>query len=147
MFTSSMNSKLSAVQAEPYDIMVTHADRSSTAERVARLAPIPALILRGQRPTLARMLVCTAGGEPGKMDVLVAARIVRRLKAHATLLFVAADGMASEAALRHLAQGADGVHRNKLAQAAQMDFFNLVEHGPHEFGVETNGHGQSLDTH
>jgi sulfate/thiosulfate transport system ATP-binding protein len=46
------------------------------------------LVLRGDRPALARILICTAVGEPGKADVRVGGWLARRLDAEVTLLHV-----------------------------------------------------------
>jgi nucleotide-binding universal stress UspA family protein len=46
------------------------------------------LILRGDRPSLQRILICTAVGEPGKADVRVGGWLARRLDAEVTLLHV-----------------------------------------------------------
>ncbi|HEX3532289.1 MAG TPA: ATP-binding cassette domain-containing protein [Thermoanaerobaculia bacterium] len=46
------------------------------------------LVLRGDKPTLQRILICTAVGEPGKADVRVGGWLARRLGAEVTLLHV-----------------------------------------------------------
>ena len=46
------------------------------------------LVLRGDKPTLQRILICTAVGEPGKADVRVGGWLARRLDAEVTLLHV-----------------------------------------------------------
>jgi len=93
------------------DLVVTQAEAPDVADRLARLAPIPVLILKGARASMERALLCTAAGEPGKLDVVVGARLVRRLRARATLLHVVrASGepaAASDLVLRHLEMGAN----------------------------------------
>jgi sulfate/thiosulfate transport system ATP-binding protein len=56
----------------------------------------------GERPTPARVLICVAVGEPGKEDVLFAARLVRHLGAEATVLKVLPPDAADDP--RELAQ-------------------------------------------
>jgi len=50
------------------------------------------LVLRGDKPTLQRILICTAVGEPGKADVRVGGWLARRLDAEVTLLHVNVGG-------------------------------------------------------
>ncbi|MBI2845805.1 MAG: universal stress protein [Chloroflexi bacterium] len=60
----------------------------STAARIVENAPIPVLIVRRGRPTLERILICTAGGEPSELDIRFGGRIARLAEAPATLLHV-----------------------------------------------------------
>jgi sulfate transport system ATP-binding protein len=64
-------------------------DRSALAEEVVQQASIPVLVVKGERPALRRLLLCTAGGEPGKLDVLFGGRVARRVGATTTLLHIA----------------------------------------------------------
>ncbi len=57
-------------------------------ERLIRQSPTPVLIVKGERSALRRVLLCSAGGEPGKLDVMVGTRLARRAGAQATLLHV-----------------------------------------------------------
>jgi sulfate transport system ATP-binding protein len=54
------------------------------------------LVLRGDKPTLERILICTAVGEPGKADVRVGGWLARRLDAEVTLLHVNVGGGSGE---------------------------------------------------
>jgi sulfate transport system ATP-binding protein len=94
---------LREIQAGTYDLVVV-ADQTkrplalrseSTGRLIARQAPIPALVVKGDRPSIRRMLFCTAGGEPGKREVVFGGRLARRAGASTTLLFV--DALASPA--------------------------------------------------
>lgn len=106
------------------DLIATHTPAAASADRLARSAPLPVLLLKDGRGTIARALVCTAAGEPGKLDVLVAARVVRRLQSRATLLHVVRDGDGpSEIVARHLAQGA------ATLRAQGIDCDTLVRRG------------------
>jgi nucleotide-binding universal stress UspA family protein len=49
-------------------------------------------VAHGPRPQLRRVLLCTAAGEPGKLDVFFGGQVARTTGAAATLLFV--DGPA-----------------------------------------------------
>src|SRR5205823_14729868 len=53
-----------------------------------RRVPIPMLVVKGERPSLRRILFCTAGGEPGKRDIIFGGRVARRAGATTTLLYV-----------------------------------------------------------
>ena len=50
---------------------------------------IPVLVVKGNRPSLRRILICTAGGEPGKADVRSGGQLAQRVGADVTLLYVA----------------------------------------------------------
>lgn len=58
------------------------------AREIARRSPIPVLVVKGQRTAIRRILFCTAGGEPGKRDVVFGGRLARRTGAQTTLLYV-----------------------------------------------------------
>jgi nucleotide-binding universal stress UspA family protein len=60
----------------------------STAERVAREADVPVLLVQGDADAVERILVCTAGGEPGLAAVQLAGRVARLVGAHVTVLHV-----------------------------------------------------------
>lgn len=60
----------------------------STAERIARHAPVPVLIVKGAHDTMGRVLVCTAGKEPGLAAVECGGRIAHLLGAEVTVLHV-----------------------------------------------------------
>jgi sulfate transport system ATP-binding protein len=63
-----------------------------TSERLVGSSPFPVLVAHGPRPDLKRILLCTAAGEPGKLDVFFGGQVARTTGAAATLLFV--DGPA-----------------------------------------------------
>ncbi|MFL6212668.1 MAG: ATP-binding cassette domain-containing protein [Blastocatellia bacterium] len=68
---------------------------------------VPVLVVKGERPQVARVLICTAAGEPGKSDINTGGRLARRLGAKAMLLFVTKDTDDVNALTRrHLDQGA-----------------------------------------
>ena len=68
---------------------------------------VPVLVVKGERPKLERLLICTAAGEPGKSDVKAGGRLARRLGAKTSLLFVTRDTDDVNALTRrHLDQGA-----------------------------------------
>ena len=59
-----------------------------TVVRLLEQSNAPMLLAKQARETLARVLICTAVGEPGKNDVRVGGRLARRLGAAVTLLYV-----------------------------------------------------------
>jgi sulfate/thiosulfate transport system ATP-binding protein len=61
---------------------------SSTTARVLRQTGVPVLVVKGERDSLSKMLICTAAGEPGKSDVQVGGRLARRIGATVTLLYI-----------------------------------------------------------
>lgn len=64
----------------------------AVAARLIREAPIPVLVAKAPRPAIRRVLLCLAGGEPGKLDVMFTARLARRAGATVTLLHVHQEG-------------------------------------------------------
>jgi len=60
----------------------------STAERIARHAPVPVLIVRGARDAMERVLVCTAGKEPGLAAVKCGGQVAHLIGAQVTVLHV-----------------------------------------------------------
>lgn len=113
---------LAEVTPEAYDLVVvgawgrrgiTRFLLGSTAERVARHAPVSVLIVRGERQAcpepfdsaqgrpsrsvLKRMLLCTAGGEPGLAAVEMGGQVARLTGAQATVLHVMSQVAATPA--------------------------------------------------
>ena len=97
---------LREIQAGTYDLVVV-ADQTkrqpplrgeSMARLIARQAPIPVLVVKGERPSIRRMLFCTAGGEPGKREIVFGGRLARRAGASTTVLFVDAAAAPASAA-------------------------------------------------
>jgi nucleotide-binding universal stress UspA family protein len=60
----------------------------STATRVVQYAPCSVLLVKGQPTALQKILVCTAGGEPGLRDVEVAGSLAAQAQAAVTVLHV-----------------------------------------------------------
>jgi nucleotide-binding universal stress UspA family protein len=60
----------------------------STFRELVRRSPLPMLVVKGDRTTMRRILFCTAGGEPGKRDIIFGGRLARRAGAATTLLYV-----------------------------------------------------------
>ena len=98
-----------------YDLLVVdphpegpkHALRSRAAvSRLLEACATPVLVLTGPWRPSARVLACTAVGEPGKTVVRVAGWLARGLGAPVTLLHVAREAVASGDFIRaHLARG------------------------------------------
>ena len=60
----------------------------STAERIARQASAPVLLVQGEGDSVDRILACTAGAEPGLAVVELAGRVARLAGARVTVLHV-----------------------------------------------------------
>jgi nucleotide-binding universal stress UspA family protein len=60
----------------------------STATRIVQFAPCPVLMVQGARSSLKKVLVCTAGGEPGLHDVTMAGRVAQLAQAEVMVLHV-----------------------------------------------------------
>jgi ABC-type Fe3+/spermidine/putrescine transport system ATPase subunit/nucleotide-binding universal stress UspA family protein len=100
-----------------YDMVVVKSETGTLAERLTAKLGIPVLAWKGNRTTLKKMLLCTAGGEPGKADIRFGGRLARLTGASATLLHIAADSSAANAITRHLEQGI----RTLQAQGVRAD--------------------------
>lgn len=64
----------------------------SIARQILAQAAIPILLVDVSRPKIDRVLICTAAGEPGKVDVRFGGRVARRVGAHATVLHILRPG-------------------------------------------------------
>jgi nucleotide-binding universal stress UspA family protein len=67
---------------------ITRFVMGSTAERIARHAQVPVLIVRGERQAIKRVLLCTGGKAPGLKVVEFGGRLARLVGAQATVLHV-----------------------------------------------------------
>lgn len=82
------------VERQPYDLIILSSGGLSAASRVAltqtllRIGDHHLLLVPAVHAEPGHALVCVAGGEPGKEDVLFAGRFLRHLGAQATLLSV-----------------------------------------------------------
>ena len=65
-----------------------NADERVKSGEIAALCPVPMLVAQGEPRETRRVLLCTAAGEPGKLDVLLGAQFARSLGAKVTLLHV-----------------------------------------------------------
>jgi sulfate/thiosulfate transport system ATP-binding protein len=78
-----------------YDFLVLSVPEKSPGEilggALANLST-PLLAVQGEPESFARILICTAVGEPGKADVRLGGWLARRLGAEVTLLHVLIDG-------------------------------------------------------
>ncbi len=88
---------LDEVTPEEYDLVVVGARgrrgitrflMGSTSERIARLAPVSVLIVRGEHPQVRRILVCTGGRKAGLNVVAFAGRVAKLAGAQVTVLHV-----------------------------------------------------------
>jgi sulfate transport system ATP-binding protein len=78
-------------ERRPYDLVVLGCDprkNIAAAEQVLQIGDHHVLLVPAAGPTPTRALICVAGGEPGKDDVLFAGRLARHLGAAATLFSV-----------------------------------------------------------
>jgi nucleotide-binding universal stress UspA family protein len=84
------------------------------SREIAVRSPVPVLLAQGEERETRRVLLCTAAGEPGKLDVLLGAQLARSLGARVTLLYVEPQEPAGETTAerrarswieRHLDQG------------------------------------------
>ena len=95
---------LKEASPEAYDLVVVGARGrrgitrlliGSTAQRVAAQARLPVLVVRGDRRTVERMLICTGGREPGLSVVEFGGRVAKLVDAKVTVLHVMSQLTAS----------------------------------------------------
>jgi len=123
---------------------------SALSYQVLEQPGIPVLVVKGKRPGLRRILICTAGGEPGKADVRGGGQLAQRVGAEVTLLYIARkQNLVSRLTTLHLERAAATVRAmdvkaeikirsaNKpvdgiLAEAREGDYDLIVigSHGP-----------------
>ncbi|HEY6065714.1 MAG TPA: ATP-binding cassette domain-containing protein [Thermoanaerobaculia bacterium] len=66
------------------------------SREIAARSPVPVLLAQGEPRPTRRVLLCTAAGEPGKLDVLLGAQLARSFGARVTLLHVEPPGTHGE---------------------------------------------------
>ena len=82
---------------------------------------MPVLIVKGQPAGIQRILICTAGGEPGKSDVRGGGQLAQRVGADVTLLYVARKlNMVSRFARLHLERAAATVRAMDVKAEIQI---------------------------
>src|SRR5262249_18027645 len=80
--------------------------RAGTIRRILRQVGIPVLVVQEQTQSFSRFLICSAVGEPGKVDVRIGGRLARLVGASATVLHVGSNetGHQLRRTERHLMQ-------------------------------------------
>jgi len=110
---------------------------------------VPVLVARGACPSIDRVLICTAAGEPGKADVRVGGWFARRARAAVSLLYVTPGaGPPSERVRRHLERAAatlrgldvPGEIRHRGARTPAAGILAEIESGGYDL-VVVGGHG------
>jgi sulfate transport system ATP-binding protein len=66
------------------------------SRQIAVRSHVPVLLAQGEEREIHHVLLCTAAGEPGKLDVLLGAQLARSLGARVTLLSVEPQGASRE---------------------------------------------------
>lgn len=88
---------LSETEENEYDLVVvgsrgrrgiTRFLMGSTAARIVQHSQISVLIVKGSRPSLQKILVCTGGAERGEEDVGFGGKVARSTRAQVTILHV-----------------------------------------------------------
>ncbi len=72
-------------------------DFESMISKIIDDVRLPTLIVQTPADKLETILICTAGGEPGKSDVRFTGRLARRLKASTRVLHIARPGLSTAA--------------------------------------------------
>lgn len=117
----------------------------STSERVARHAPVPVLIVQGAQQALRRVLICTAGGNPGFKAVEVGGQVAGLTGAQVTVLHIISqvaatvslphellDDLEASAEILMKRNTREGVHLRKaldILSGLDVDSRACVRHG------------------
>ena len=83
---------LAEAQEGDYELVILGREKEGlgpTARQILERTETPVLLVQEPRPQIARMLICTAVGEPGKTDVRFGGRVARRTRAAVTVFHVA----------------------------------------------------------
>ncbi|MBN8550097.1 MAG: universal stress protein, partial [Deltaproteobacteria bacterium] len=104
-----------------YDLVVLPSDDEHLLDLCGALltqVKCPVLLPQSERSSIKKILVCTRGGEPGKGDLRIGARIARHADAMVTVFHVASNDLSAErmdAVERHL-EGAQATLRTLRLQ-------------------------------
>jgi nucleotide-binding universal stress UspA family protein len=74
----------------------------STALRLAQYSQIPVLLVKGERSSLKKILICTAGGEQGEADTHIGSHLAHLLQATTTVLHVMSQVPLTSKAIKYL---------------------------------------------
>lgn len=133
-----------------FDLLVVAEPRAnvpradSNLRELVRRSPLPVLVVQGKRASLRRILFCTAGGEPGKRDIIFGGRLARRAGAATTLLYVAPSGETATRPwiIKHLEEGAHTLRNQGIAVETRerrgnvvQEILNEVQGGAHDLLV------------
>lgn len=93
-----------------YDLLIMSVPEGDRPERLKKIAQlsrrlllkggIPVLFSKPNTAALSKILICTAGGESGKSDVLFGARLARHLKSKVTVFYVQSPNRTADEARR-----------------------------------------------
>jgi len=93
------------------------------AQRLLAKSEVPVLLVQQDRPKIARILICSAAGEPGKGDVWLGGRVAKRAGASVSVCHAVAESTAPERKARvrnHLAGAVNSLHGMGVEARARM---------------------------
>jgi len=103
------------------------------ARQILTRVNVPILLVEASRPKIERILICTAAGEPGKLDVLFGGRIARQTGAQAVVLHIP-HPESSRAALRRIERHLNQA-QNTLEALGVSTEYRIKEHTPLVEGI------------
>jgi nucleotide-binding universal stress UspA family protein len=138
---TSVEEILLEVQESHYDLVIlgrhssTHETKlmglGRTVRHLLEQVRIPVLIVQKPRSTLARILICSAVGEPGKADVRIGGRLASLTGALATVLHVGNPGRTAEQRRRaeqHLRQALSTLESMGVTSESKIGEEPALEH-------------------
>jgi nucleotide-binding universal stress UspA family protein len=120
----------------------------STATRIVQYAPCSVLLVNDRRSDLNKILVCTAGGDPGLRDVAMAGHVAQHAHAAVTVLHVMSQvPLSGEAYLPDLAANADDLIARHTREGRHLEaaLSNLRERAPELGRTAKVRHGFVVD--
>ncbi len=93
------------------------------AQRLLAKSEVPVLLVQQDRPKIAKILICSAAGEPGKGDVWLGGRVAKRAGASVSVCHAVAETTAPERKARvrnHLAGAVNSLHGMGVEARARL---------------------------
>jgi sulfate transport system ATP-binding protein len=133
-------------ERDPVDLVILAPPRDEApmiVSRAMRACERHVLVVRPGAPPIERALLCVAGGEQGKVDILFAGRLLRHIGAEVTVMIVVAgdkpDPVADAQAERFVAAGAKTLASSGIRARTALRHGDAMERIEEEAG--TGGYG------
>jgi nucleotide-binding universal stress UspA family protein len=119
-----------------YEVIILGRQKRSIgfiAHQILTQAKVPVLLIESVRPKIERILICTAAGEPGKMDVLFGGRVARQVGAQVVVLHVPHPN-SSRLSLNRIERHLNQTQKTLEALGVQTEY-RIKEYAPLVLGI------------